>query len=489
MNLRTWLAYAAPCVLIAACHRQPGSGGAAAIPEAGTIAAGSNAAACASPVANSTASLANTPVSDPVVTFDSAWTIVARTHWDTTYNGVNWMALRDSLRPRAAAAKTTGELRSVLSEMVASLKQSHFSIIPREISDAAGAPQPQQPQQQTRAAADEESGSIGATLRFVDQQIMVTKAPSTSAAGRVGVQPGWTLESVNGCALAPRLARIPATMDARRIALLAFAQANAMLSGPAGQPVEATFRDGAGRAHAVTMTRDREPGSIAKFGNLPPMAASLTHERVTVEGKRIGIIRFNIWMPVLSPQFDAAIDSLRDTDAIVIDVRGNFGGVAGMASGFAGHFVDTASTIGTMKQRGMALKFVANPRLVDTRSRRTTPFAGPVAILVDELSISTTEVFAAGIQALGRARVFGTQTSGQALPALPERLPNGDILYHAIADFLSPTGRPIEGAGVTPDVVTPLTRKALLKGADPAQDAALAWAAKTAIPRARGITP
>ena len=128
-------------------------------------------------------------------------------------------------------------------------------------------------------------------------------------------------------------------------------------------------------------------------------------------------------------------------DAIILDVRGNFGGVAGMANGIAGHFLDSAKTIGTMKQRGAALKFVANPRRVDTRNQPVTPFAGPLALVVDELSISTTEVFAGGMQALGRARVFGTQTAGQALPSVPERLPNGDILYHAIADFLSPTGK------------------------------------------------
>jgi carboxyl-terminal processing protease len=183
------------------------------------------------------------------------------------------------------------------------------------------------------------------------------------------------------------------------------------------------------------------------------------------------------------------MDSLRDSDAIILDVRGNFGGVAGMANGIAGHFLDSAKTIGTMHQRGVALKFVANPRRVDTRNRAVTPFAGPLALLVDELSISTTEVFAAGLQALGRARVFGTQTSGQALPSVPERLPNGDILYHAIADFTSPTGKEIEGPGVTPDLVTPITRKALLGGKDPAREAALSWAVQASNQPRRGITP
>ncbi len=455
----------------AACHR--GTSPAAAM-------APTAAAACVAPVASGTASLAGTAITDPLVTFDTAWAIIARTHWDTTYNGVDWRGVRDELRPRAAAAKTTGELRSVLSDMVGRLKQSHFSIIPREVSDATSG---------SGAPTVDQNGTTGATLRFVEGAIVVTEVPAASAAGRAGVRQGWQLEAVQGCPVATRLARIPRDLDPRRAAFMAFSLANQMLAGPVGESVRATFRDGSGRPHVVDIVRDREPGTLAKFGNLPPFPASLTHERVARDGKTIGIIRFNIWMPVLSPQFDAAVDSLRDTDAIIIDVRGNFGGVGGMSMGVAGHFLDSALTIGTMHQRGAALKFVANPRRVDTRARGVTPFAGPLALLVDELSVSTTEIFAGGLQALGRARVFGTQTSGQALPSVPERLPNGDILYHAIADFLSPTGKPLEGDGVRPDVLTPLTRRALLDGKDPAREAALAWAAQTARLTVKGATP
>jgi carboxyl-terminal processing protease len=151
-----------------------------------------------------------------------------------------------------------------------------------------------------------------------------------------------------------------------------------------------------------------------------------------------------------------------------------------MAMGVAGHFLDSTLVIGTMRQRSGDLRFVANPRRVDTRNQPVAPFAGPVALVVDELSASTTEIFAGGLQAVGRARVFGTRTAGMALPAIMERLPNGDILYHAVADFLSPTGKPIEGDGVVPQVPVAPTRAALLAGRDPALEAAVAWAAETA---------
>jgi carboxyl-terminal processing protease len=194
----------------------------------------------------------------------------------------------------------------------------------------------------------------------------------------------------------------------------------------------------------------------------------------------VGVIHFNIWMPVLAAQFDAAIDSLRDADAIVLDLRGNLGGVGGMSMGIAGHFLDSAVALGEMQQRSGTMRFRANPRRVDTRLAPVQPFSGPLALVVDPLSASTTEIFAGGLQALGRATVFGTQSAGQALPSVPERLPNGDILYHAVANFIGATGQPLEGAGVNPDQVIVLDRRALLDGRDPALEAAIEWAVQRA---------
>ena len=430
-------------------------------------------AACGPTTGAVSTSLASSPVTDPLVTFDSAWSIIGRTHWDTTYNGVNWSAVRAELRPKAAAATTTGALRAVLSDMVARLKQSHFSIIPREVADASsggsgsasgGAPAP------------DRSGSIGAEVRYLDRTIVIAQLDHEGPAAKAGVRTGWRVQSVDGCPLSARLARMPNEPDARREALTAYSIATQALAGAVGDTATVVFADERDTDRTVRIVRAPAPGVVAKFGNLPAMNAQLTFERVKTAGKTVGIIRFNIWMPILSPQFDAAIDSLRDADAIVLDIRGNFGGVGGMSMGIAGHFLDSTRTIGTMVQRGATLKFVANPRRVDTRSRGVTPYAGPLAIVVDELSISTTEIFAGGMQAMGRAQLFGVQTSGQALPSVPERLPNGDILYHAIADFLNPVGQPLEGAGVMPDRVVPLTRAALLAGRDPALDAAMAWA-------------
>jgi carboxyl-terminal processing protease len=56
-----------------------------------------------------------------------------------------------------------------------------------------------------------------------------------------------------------------------------------------------------------------------------------------------------------------------------------------------------------------------------------------------------------------------------------ERLPNGDLLMHALADFERPGGGRFEGAGVTPDQRVPVTRDGLLRGVDEPLQAAVDW--------------
>jgi carboxyl-terminal processing protease len=139
-----------------------------------------------------------------------------------------------------------------------------------------------------------------------------------------------------------------------------------------------------------------------------------------------------------------------------------------------------------MRTKGSAseLRFPANPRLVNTAGERVEPYAGPLAIIVDGLTGSASECFTGGLQSLGRARVFGETSMGQALPALFDTLPNGDVFIHAWGDFVTGTGVRIEGRGVVPDEKVALTRAALLAGRDAPLEAALAW-----IDRARSAKP
>jgi carboxyl-terminal processing protease len=128
-----------------------------------------------------------------------------------------------------------------------------------------------------------------------------------------------------------------------------------------------------------------------------------------------------------------------------------------------------------MLTRDSTVNILAVPRRVNVAGQRVEPYAGPVAILMDETSASASEVFAGGMQALGRARVFGETSAGAVLPAVTTRLPDGDTLLHAMGDFETATGVRLEGVGVIPDQEARVSRAGLLAGKDAALEAALAW--------------
>jgi len=302
---------------------------------------------------------------------------------------------------------------------------------------------------------------------------------SVGAARRTGVAPGWTVERIDDF-VSPSLG--PAdSIGAKRLGALTGAMG--ALRGAPGSRVRLVARDPAGVRHDVTFARDTVRGLLARFGNLPPLPASVDVVRRTLpDGRCVGVIHFEYWMPPVMPALDAAVDATRSCAGIVLDLRGNLGGVAGMMMGAAGHFLTEPSTLGTMKNRGDEMRFVANPRRASPAGLPVEPFVGPVAILIDGLSASTTEMFAAGLQALGRARLFGERSAGQALPAIATKLPTGDVLMHVVADFVAADGSRIEGRGAVPDEMIPLTASDVEAGRDAPLDAALRWIERTRPP-------
>jgi carboxyl-terminal processing protease len=409
-----------------------------------------------------------------VATFDSAWQRVRNVHYDTTMRGLDWDRVREELRPKAERAATVGELRNVLTEMLNRLGESHYGVIPQEAEDAFG-PGPS-------GDPDAAPGDVGLSLRLVGTDVIVSRVVRDGPADQAGVRPGWVVDSVGRYGArrsAERLARLKTEAERRQALYRVPMSVTASFAGPPGSVVTAAFRDGAGRRVVKTLTRRAPRGEVIRYPNLPPFVALVEHERLPLSdaatGPCVGVIRFNIWMPQLLAQLDRAVDSVRDCRGVVLDLRGNPGGAGAMVMGVGGHFLDAAVALGTLRMRGNDLRYVANPRRTTSGGQPVRPYAGLLAILVDPLTGSTSEIFTAGMQSIGRARVFGETSAGQALPAMATRLPTGDVLLHVIADFVAPDGRRIEGRGVVPDEMVPLRRADLLTGRDAPMEAALRW--------------
>jgi carboxyl-terminal processing protease len=406
-------------------------------------------------------------------TFDAVWNQIHDHYFDTNFNGLDWTEIRERYRPRAARAGNRAELRDILQQMIDLLHVSHMAIVPGDLADEIGTGN--SAENQIQNASGDDSGTAGMSIRFSRGDALVTRVEAAGPAAKMGVHPGWILLRAGKVDARKFAAGLPAKLGLRKREFLAWRAISHQLSGTPGSAVKVLFLDGSGKKREITLERAPVPGAAIQFGNLPPLYANLTSESVHVGKARVGIIRFNIWMLPTALAFNKAVDEHRSDDGLIIDLRGNVGGLVGMLVGVSGYFFKEPGSLGKMVMRDNELNLPINPRFADAAGNRVEPFSGPVAILIDGVTASASEVFAGAMQDLGRARIFGQTSSGQALPALLDELPNGDAFYHPIADFISSNGHRFEGGGVVPDVEVPLSREALLKGRDETLASALAW--------------
>lgn len=393
-----------------------------------------------------------------LASFEEAWATIRDTYYDPTFGGLDWEGVRTTLRPRVAAAQDPEAARNVLREMLATLKQSHFGLLsstPSEEDPAPAGP-----------------AVVPIDVRLIDGEVVISTVREGSDAAKAGLKPGQTVLEIDGEQPADWVRPQPG-LDPRLIARDTWRRVQRALHGVSNARVRVRDAD---RERVVLVRRVQPEGERITFGDMPAFHVRVADraER-TPAGHVAGVVSFNVWMASAGPAIEAAIDRHRASRGLVIDLRGNPGGLAAMIGGVAGHLTADRQLLGLMKTRDSELRFDTNPRIVMADGRRVTPFAGPVALLVDELTASASECFAGGLQSLGRVRVFGRTTAGQALPASTRRLANGDLLMHVVGDFVTSTGTRLEGQGVVPEEPVVLEAASLLAGRDPDLDAALRW--------------
>ncbi|MEY3210351.1 MAG: hypothetical protein RIT28_832, partial [Pseudomonadota bacterium] len=387
--------------------------------------------------------------------------------------------------------------RAVIQKLLDALGDSHFQVFPSTLSvtgevappppappppppppaappTTASLPPPAAPAPSAAEAPPPASvsggpGDAGFELRLVEEQLVITRVRPGGPADRAGVKVGQTVIAANGWMTADWVKSVDYGVEERLLPTMRGLAVASVDEGTAGQSMALTVATLEG-PRVVQLTHEPSPGEIAEIGLMPPMAAWL-ESRLAPGG--VGVIHFNVFMPSIGPAFTAAVESLKaqGARAMVVDVRGNPGGVAMMAGNLAGHFVGQPKlSLGRMVGRDMDLQLLIRPRPAAQR------IDGPLAVIVDELSMSTSEFFAAGLQGLKLARVFGAPTPGWALPSIVRELPNGDSLQLVLSFLYGPDGQPVEARGVIPDELTPHTLAALGQGVDQAEQAAITWA-------------
>ena len=164
------------------------------------------------------------------------------------------------------------------------------------------------------------------------------------------------------------------------------------------------------------------------------MVGDIAHIRITHFSKRT------------AEEMQAALAETENANAegIILDMRGNPGGILETVIEVASYFLED----------GVVVKVVSG----SGEERSLEVEAGgmvsklPVVVLVNGYSASGSEVLAGALQDHGRATVAGNQTFGKGSVNVSRRLQDGAALYITTARWLTPSGRLIEGEGIKPDI-------------------------------------
>ena len=309
-------------------------------------------------------------------------------------------------------------------------------------------------------------GEIGADVRLLDGEAVITRVSSGSPAAQAGLHPGFVIERIDGRPVVQIIKKsetllIPPFNPRNRLNNLSGMIAG-YIYGPPETTVKLHFRDRDGSLkETVIQRKSRGRGRIA-MDAMPPYYIEFEVKRLA---QNIGYIRFSHWAWPVDEKCIAALEAMDNARGVIIDLRGNPGGFLSIVHTITRHLLTEKTLVASWKFR--------KQRVVYRFESARDAYPGPIVILMDVRSTSSSEYFAGSMQSIQRAVVVGERSPGYLLIANWKKLLNGASLMYAYAQPVMPDGKVIEGHGVVPDIEVRLDREALLEGKDSQLEAAV----------------
>lgn len=261
-------------------------------------------------------------------------------------------------------------------------------------------------------------GSVGLRLSAQRGQVLVAAVTRDGAAAAAGIRVGDRL----------------VTVDDEMVFANDLAGAELLLEGASETEVTLVTQR-AGRRRNVTLRR-----------------VAQRVETVTTE-TRDGVLHLRVsgFTALTSAQvtgfIEAAFTGASPPRGLVLDLRGNRGGILTQAVTVADIFLDGGEIVGTAGRHPEA-----NRRYAATDSDLAQ--GRPIVVMVDGRTASAAEILAAALAERGRAAVLGTGTQGKGLVQILLPLPNGGELQLSWSRIVMPSGWPLQGAGLLPALCT-----------------------------------
>ena len=310
------------------------------------------------------------------------------------------------LSPAIAEAGTDGIVTSFFDELF-----NHLDPYSRYVPRDAG-------------AADAAAGDPGLTIALRRHRAVVDTVDPAGPASAAGLEAGDSVFAIDG---------VP-TRGEDAYAL------NAALAGPPGSEVTLEVLHPNKRPQTLSLARAAmSPPTVFATRQGPMLVIQVAgFEQSTASDFR----------RVLTD----AISSGPEPRGLVLDLRGNRGGLLDQAVAVAGSLINAG-----LRNRGMIGSAVGR----DPEADQSWPAGNgdlapsqPLVVLVDGRTASAAEVLAAALADDGRGVVVGSATFGKGLVQAATSLPGGGTLLVTWARLLAPLGWPLQGLGVMPQICT-----------------------------------
>ncbi len=277
---------------------------------------------------------------------------------------------------------------------------------------------------------------LGIELKADNGALLIVKVITGSPAERAGIRGGDRITEVDGKATAE----------------LSTDQAADLLQGPEGSVVQ-----------VVVLNKDNQPRRLAvrrEHVEVP----SVDDVKIVDRDFGVGYLKLTCFQKTTSRDLDAALWRLHreGMKSLIIDLRGNPGGLLTASVEVADKFVDSGVIVST---RGRSPLEDYN-----YTAHKAGTWRVPLVVLIDGDSASASEIFAGAIRDHRRGNIVGQRSYGKgSVQGIFPLSIAGSGVRLTTAKFFSPQGHPINMVGVQPDII--VQRSAKLTGEE-AQDIA-----------------
>ncbi len=261
---------------------------------------------------------------------------------------------------------------------------------------------------------------VGVALEHGHRGLVVTDSLPGLPASKAGIEPGDVIVSINGTSLSG----------------LSYADAVLMMHGNPGTSVHlAVHRDGVD--HPLLLTLVRQPVDVR----------AVSSRVMTFQGHRYLYVRVPGFVEHTAESVRRIVQKAHSQgiDRVVLDLRGNLGGLLSQGVGVAQVFVNHGVIVQTAGRGGHKAIYSANGTAVPGLK---------VAVLTDGITASAAEVVAGSLQRAHAGVVVGTRTYGKGTVQSVWPVPGGGALKLTVAVFRLAGGVAVNGRGVAPNVVS-----------------------------------